>query len=155
MRVAPALLTALVLIGCGAAEPAPPATPAPAPFRPRVSDDERRAREAVDGLMAACAGGDLARVAAGIVDRDMPSSEWHRAMDVTEPGRREAVESVCRRVNGMRRGQDHVLAAYRKERQSEGVWHLCTVRYASGESEIYAFLEIDGRMLLGDIDPAR
>ncbi|MFK7987185.1 MAG: hypothetical protein AB8I08_14270 [Sandaracinaceae bacterium] len=131
--------------------------PAPEPeaFQPRVSSDEQRTGDALDRLMTACADGDLATAASGIVDRDLPSSAWHRAMDIEEPGRREAVESLCQRVNGMRRGADYERVAYRKERQSARLWHLCTVRYASDEAEIYAFLEIDGQMLLGDIDPAR
>ncbi|MEC7521868.1 MAG: hypothetical protein VYE22_18435 [Myxococcota bacterium] len=136
-----------------AEEPAAASEPEPvAPASAAASDEERTAR-ALERLVDACRAGDVEAAAAGIVDRSPGAPPWSRAADASEPAARRAVEGVCARIVGALRGGTYERLGYEMARQGEGLWHVCPVRYAAtGEEAVFAFLEVDGTLLLGDID---
>ena len=156
----------MLVIGCAGA-PAPvdgagaetaPSSTAESEPEPLVAwtpseTDERRAAAALERLVVACREGDVETAGAGIVDRSPGAPPWSRATDASDPALRREVERICARIVGELRGGSYERLGYERARQGEGLWHVWRVRYAaSGEEAVFAFLEIDGAMLLGDID---
>ena len=115
--------------------------------------DQERAAAALERLVEACRAGEIDAAAACIVDRGPDAPPWSRATDAGDPAARRQVEGSCGRIVGDLRGGAYERLGYEKARQGEGLWHVWQVRYAAtGEEAVFAFLDIDGVMLLGDID---
>lgn len=115
--------------------------------------DQERAAAALERLVEACRAGEIDAAAACIVDRGPGAPPWSRATDASDPAARRQVEGICGRIVGDLRGGAYERLGYEKARQGEGLWHVWQVRYAAtGEQAVFAFLDIDGVMLLGDID---
>lgn len=134
----PLLSTILLLAGCGES-----GTP------------QERAESALQRLTEACANqqGDNSG-AEGLVlytgsDRDRKYKEFASA----EGEERAQLNSACYRINRLMKGGDgYTVASYETEDESEGSWHVLQVNFDSGEEAVFAFLEVDGQMGLGDID---
>lgn len=130
-------------------EPEPLVASTPTP----TETDQERAAAALERLVEACRAGEFDAAAACIVDRGPGAPPWSRATDASDPAARRQVEGICGRIVGDLRGGAYERLGYEKARQGEGLWHVWQVRYAAtGEEAVFAFLDIDGVMLLGDID---
>lgn len=69
---------------------------------------------------------------------------------------RKGVDEVCTRINeSVNRDSSYKIIKYHTEKESEGVWHVLLVSYKKKGVEkkaAFAFLKIDNRFGLGDID---
>ncbi len=116
---------------------------------------QERTESAFQKLTEACADqqGDYSG-AEGLVlytgsDRDRKYKEFASA-DGTE---RAELNSACYRISTLMSGGDgYTVASYETENESEGSWHVLNVNFDSGKDAMFAFLEVDGQMGLGDID---
>lgn len=170
MRIAVAFALCLGCGGAPAAEPADPSAEpeprqaevaAPAETRApveRAADSPRdRAGSAMEALFAACRDGRLPDAAELIAYRGPDEARrWRSTPRMDAPEEARQVEGVCARVAGaLAASTGYQKVGYQSEAQSEGVWHVWEVRFdtASGpRTQLFAFLEVDGRFLLGDID---
>lgn len=106
-------------------------------------------------LYVACTSGDLATAATRIVYRgDDETRRWREPVNLEEPAERVEVEGICQRIAEMNPGNGPVrVAEYESETESEGTWHVLTLELAAtGETVVFAFLELEGGLALGDID---
>ena len=66
------------------------------------------------------------------------------------------VRRICADIAGLlRAATSHQKVGYESQAESEGVWHAWQVRFdipSGPRTVLMAFLEVDGRFLLGDID---
>ena len=139
--------------GSASADTGPTQTAEPVLASTPTATDQERAAAALERLVEACRAGEIDAAAACIVDRGPRAPPWSRATDASDPAARRQVEGICGRIVGDLRGGAYERLGYEKARQGEGLWHVWQVRYAAtGEQAVFAFLDIDGVMLLGDID---
>ncbi len=69
---------------------------------------------------------------------------------------RKGVDEVCTRINeSVNRDSSYTIEKYFTEKESEGTWYILMVSYKKNGIEkkaAFAFLKIDNRFGLGDID---
>jgi hypothetical protein len=66
------------------------------------------------------------------------------------------VDDVCLKINrGLNQDSSYVIEKYFTETESEGTWHVLMISYIRkgvAKKTAYAFLKVNGRFGLGDID---
>jgi len=82
--------------------------------------------------------------------------KWKDAADYKNPKEKEEVDQICFRINQtLNQDSSYRITGYRNEKESEGEWHVLSVAYMKKGKEkhaAFAFLKINERFLLGDID---
>jgi len=133
-----ALTGALLLTACGEA-----GTP------------QERAESAFERLTEACANqqGDYSGAEGLVLYTGSDADRKYKDFASAEGQERQMLNSACYQISSMMRGGDgYTVTGYETETESEGAWHVLEVSFDSGESAQVAFLDVDGRMGLGDID---
>ncbi len=81
---------------------------------------------------------------------------WKVFANYNNAEEKKGVDEVCLRINGtVNRDSSYKIIKYFTEKESEGTWHVLMVSYKKGGAEkkaAFAFLKIDNRFGLGDID---
>lgn len=116
-----------------------------------------RAASAMEALFAACRDGDLRAAASHVVYRGPDRARrWVSPTNPDAPDEAQYVQGVCGRIAALLQASSrHEKIAYESQRESEGVWHVWQVRFDTAQrpvTQAFAFLEVQGRFLLGDID---
>lgn len=147
LRLLPLVL--LLAAGCAAVSGAP--------------SEQRRAEAAWADLLALAAAPEASPsqfaplvVALG----DDRARRYRTSADASVPSEAESLAGVARELRGLlaRVSADgrfgYRTVAFRTETESEGTWRALTVRFDDppGTRVTAAFLPVDGRLLLGDID---
>jgi hypothetical protein len=82
--------------------------------------------------------------------------QWKDISNYAVREERSAVDHICSRINGsVNQDKAYKLTGYQTQVESEGKWHVIMVSYTKNGKEkeaIFAFLKINGRFALGDID---
>jgi hypothetical protein len=82
--------------------------------------------------------------------------KWKAAADYSKAEDKKGVDYVCERINQTaNQDKDYKIVQYFTEKESEGTWYILMVTYLRKGIEkksAFAFLKIDGKFLLGDID---
>jgi len=116
--------------------------------------------QAFDDLMAVAGttGTSVEMFAPSIVARgDDGDREWKVPADPSRPDERRFVEGAMESIHTLMEASrgDYEIEGYESEEESEGTWHVLSVRFDTHEMEerrSFAFLPIGGSFLLGDID---
>jgi len=111
----------------------------------------------MEALLDACLASDHAAAAEHIVYRgEDPARRWRTSVQIDNPAEAETVSQVCGRLRALLGPSGaHEKLDYEQSEQSEGSWHVWHVAFGTGSGQatrVLAFLEVDGRYLLGDID---
>ena len=78
--------------------------------------------------------------------------KWKVVCNYEMEEEKKLVDQACRRVIGrLEKGNSFRITEYISERESEGVWHVLKVEHQEKQT-YFAFLKIDGKMALGDMD---
>lgn len=81
---------------------------------------------------------------------------WKEAADYTREEEKKRVDEVCYKINnGVNQDSNFVITGFRTETESEGLWYVLTVSYirkGKPKTAYFAFLKIQDKFLLGDID---
>lgn len=101
--------------------------------------------------------GTFYKVAPYIVYRgEDKNRSWKVAADYTKEEEKKGVDEVCYKINnGINQDSNFVIKGFRTESESEGVWYVLTVSYirkGKPKTSQFAFLKIQNKFLLGDID---
>lgn len=82
--------------------------------------------------------------------------KWKDAANYQNVKEKEQVDQVCFKINQtVNQDSSYRIVGYRKEKESEGEWHLLLITYVKKGKErkaVFAFLKIGDKYLLGDID---
>lgn len=82
--------------------------------------------------------------------------KWKEICDYSKPEDKKGVDQVCYRINSsVNQDSNYKFGSFRKEKESEGVWHVVEVLYSkkgTPKKAYFAFLKIGERYALGDID---
>ncbi|MBW2260541.1 MAG: hypothetical protein JRG91_01105 [Deltaproteobacteria bacterium] len=170
MRAAISLI-ALGLAACGArapqAEPvapldAPvpvppvsPEAPEPGPAGPPSVDEAVKQR--IEELFMLCKSGDYDEAAGYLVYRGEDElREWKTVHDYSTEEGKKAAHGVCNRISATLSASDSwEFEDFETEEESEGLWLVWEVVFWKGGQRqvvIFAFLEVEGVIALGDID---
>lgn len=133
------------------------AGPAEGQQPPPPTSKEEKARESLETLFSSCASGDFEKAAGYIVYRGSDKArEWKDTCTYAGDEEKEQVHSICARINEYQAGGSrYSFIEFSLEEESEGNWYVLEVAFTSPdekESAVFAFLEINGRFALGDID---
>lgn len=81
---------------------------------------------------------------------------WKSAADYTNADEKKGVDEICLRINReINRDTAYRILSYDAHAEREGLWHVLEVSYLRKgipKKAAFAFLNIEGRFLLGDID---
>lgn len=116
---------------------------------------QERTEAALDRLIEACANsqGDYSG-AEGLVlytgsDRDRRYQDFASA----DGEERQMLNSACYRISRLRAGSDeYTITSFETESEPEGDWLVLNVQFGSDTTAMFGFLDVDGRIGLGDID---
>lgn len=82
--------------------------------------------------------------------------EWKDTLRANDPTEKASVEELCRRINGYTdNNRGYSFGELKVESESEGEWHALEVLFRQGAENkkvTFAFLLIQGRFAIGDID---
>jgi hypothetical protein len=82
--------------------------------------------------------------------------KWKDFIDVKNKREMTEVESICFRMrNSVAKDPSYKITGYKTDEESEGVWHIVYVDYTQdgvAKKAIFAFLKINNRFGIGDID---
>jgi hypothetical protein len=82
--------------------------------------------------------------------------KWKDAANYQNVKEKEQVDQICFKINqSVNQDSSYRIVAYRKEKESEGEWHVLRLSYVKKGKErnaVFAFLKIGEKYLLGDID---
>lgn len=82
--------------------------------------------------------------------------KWKTFADYTKAEDKTGVDNICLRLNGsINMDTAWKIVSYRTEKESEGVWHALTISYVRKgvpKQAVVAFLKVNNRFGLGDID---
>ena len=135
--------------GGGSGSGGPPGNTAAPPPPPAVAKTpEERVRARIAEMHQACADGKLDALIGMFAYRgDDVARKWKSAMRPDDKHAREAAEEFCQHM----RGPAPKMTKFESETESEGTWLVGTVEI-DGKSAAFAFLDVGGVLLLGDID---
>ena len=82
---------------------------------------------------------------------------WKDIANYLNPDEKKGVDDVCERINQSvnQSGSNYKIIRYFTETESEGIWHILMVSFIKKgvvKKAAFAFLKINGKFLLGDID---
>jgi len=81
---------------------------------------------------------------------------WKTPANYKNEEEKKGVDEVGLRINnGINQDSAFTINGYRSETEREGTWHVLTINYMrKGKPKVayFAFLKINGKFLLGDID---
>ena len=87
---------------------------------------------------------------------DDENRKWKSACVYENPSEKEQVDATCERINQtINQDSTYKILEYTTETESEGTWHVLIVEYKRKgiiKNSAFAFLKINGKFLLGDID---
>ena len=87
---------------------------------------------------------------------DDKKRKWKDFADYNKADEKLRVDEVCERINRTaNQYSTYTIIKYFTETESEGTWHVLMVTYKNKDvkkTSAYAFLKINGRFGLGDID---
>ncbi len=82
--------------------------------------------------------------------------KWKTAADYSKSEDKTGVDAVCEKINQtVNQDKNYKIVQYFTEKESEGTWHVLMVTFIKKSVEkkaAFAFLNINGKFLLGDID---
>lgn len=113
---------------------------------------------AIENLFAIARAGDCERMAPLLAFRSAGNAEaWQRGLHYEDPVENVEVNKTCAHLQVMLVDMEsHTYKEFAKETESEGEWNIWTLElsYVDGthDRQAFAFLNIDGVWLLGDID---
>lgn len=116
---------------------------------------QERAESALEALTEACADpqGDYSGAEGLVLYSGSDGARKYKDFASADGQERQMLNSACYRITTlMRGGEGYTVTSYESEAESEGAWHVLGVEFGSGQTAQLAFLEVDGRMGLGDID---
>ncbi len=116
---------------------------------------QERAESALQRLTEACANpqGDYSGAEGLVLYTGSDADRKFQDFASADGEERQMLNSTCYRVSSlMRGGEGYTVTSYESETESEGAWHVLGIAFDSGQSAQLAFLEVEGRMGLGDID---
>jgi len=111
-------------------------------------DTEERVKARVQELRTACLGDKDAVVGLLLYRGDDLERRWKDRRKPSDPDTKKTVEQTCAHLTGK---EDLRFGRMESEEESEGVWNVIFVYGAKGQAS-FAFLEVDGELLLGDVD---
>ena len=81
---------------------------------------------------------------------------WKDFADYTQADEKTGVDEICARINNtVNQDENYKIVGYSTETESEGTWYVLMVSYVKNgvaKKSAFAFLKINGRFALGDID---
>ena len=81
---------------------------------------------------------------------------WKSAFDAKDKNELNKVKRICRKIGGFRKiSGSYSFGKFFTKNESEGKWYVQEVIFKSGSQSLtakFAFLKINGKFLLGDID---
>lgn len=87
---------------------------------------------------------------------DDKNRSWKDFANYKNEIERKGVDEICLRINGtVNRDKNFKIIQYLTEKESEGTWHVLVVSFDKKgvtKKASFAFLKINGRFGLGDID---
>ena len=118
------------------------------------SEQETRVKKQLEQLLEWVKAGDCARLADHVVYRGKDQARrWKDTSRYADAEERKGVDGVCRRIAGYAKKGPPEYIGFKTERESEGQWLVLSARFGSdGKSRHFAFLDISGRLAIGDID---
>jgi hypothetical protein len=133
--------------GGGSAPPGNTAAP-PTPSKSTSQAPEDRVRARISEMHAACAAGQTEAVIGMLAYRgDDEARKWKSAMRPDDEHARDAATELCRHMGSAA----PKMTAFESETESEGTWLIGMVEMGGGTAA-FAFLDVGGVLLLGDID---
>jgi len=138
------LLALLTLAACGNPTSDTPAN--------ATSSPQDRARAALTQLFSDVRSGDNAAAAGHLVYRGRDKArKWKSLCDYKQPTDKMQVDAICKRLRQWLGTGDVEFVSFRSDTESEGTWLVWRVK-APGATAMYACLDIDGTIALGDVD---
>ena len=113
-----------------------------------AKDTEERVKARVQELRAACLGDRSAVVGMLLYRGDDLERRWKEPRKPSDPDTKRTVDQTCAHLTGE---EELRFGRMEAEEESEGVWNVIFVYGAKGQAS-FAFLEVDGELLLGDVD---
>ncbi len=113
-----------------------------------TADTEERVKARVQALRTACLGDRSAVVGMLLYRGDDLERRWKEPRKPSDPDTKRTVDQTCAHLTGE---QELRFGRMEAEEESEGVWNVIFVYGAKGQAS-FAFLEVDGELLLGDVD---
>lgn len=87
---------------------------------------------------------------------DDKSRSWKDFANYSNEAEKEGVDQVCLKINNsVNQDTAYKILAYRTKKESEGIWYALEISYVRkgvSKKATYAFLKVNGRFGLGDID---
>ena len=127
-------------------DPAEGGDEAPDEGAPATADVRVKAR--VEEMRQACLGDKDAVISMLVYRGDDEARRWKEPRKASDPDTKRTVDQTCAHLTG---AEDLRFGRLESEEESEGLWHVIFVYGAKGQAS-FAFLEIDGVLLLGDVD---
>lgn len=112
------------------------------------ADTVERVKARVAELRTACLGDKDAVVGLLLYRGDDLERRWKDRRKPSDPDTKKTVEQTCAHLTGK---EDLRYGRMETEEESEGVWNVIFVYGAKGQAS-FAFLEVNGELLLGDVD---
>lgn len=82
--------------------------------------------------------------------------KWKDVTDYTKADEKVQVDETCFRINNsVNQDSSYKILKYLTQKESEGLWHVLIVGYTRkgvARKSAFAFLKINGKFALGDID---
>ncbi len=118
------------------------------------SGQEARVKKQLEQIFEWVKADDCARLANHVVYRGKDQARrWKDTSRYDVAEERGVVDGVCRRIAGYARKGYPVYVGFKTKRESEGQWLVLSARFEpEGKERHFAFLEISGRLAIGDID---
>ena len=113
---------------------------------PAGSEDRVKAR--VQDMRRACLDDKSAVVGMLLYRGDDLERRWKEPRKPSDPDTKRTVDQTCAHLTGE---EELRFGRMKTEEESEGVWNVIFVYGAKGQAS-FAFLEVDGELLLGDVD---
>jgi hypothetical protein len=87
---------------------------------------------------------------------DDEKRKWKTPANYNNSKEKEQVNNICYKINEtVNQDSSYQIIKYLTQNESEGKWHVLLINYVRKGKErkaVYAFLKIDDKFLLGDID---
>lgn len=139
-------------------KPQPPAPPTATHHSTATIPDGQAVKAALDTVLALARAGNCVDMAPLLAFHGERSSDaWHRALRYEVEAEKLEVEKECAKLQVLVTGlASHTCEEFATEVEDEGEWLIwkVTLAYQDGDTELrsFAFLQVKGTYLLGDIN---